>query len=181
MKNKQAIIIIGMPGSGKTSISKMLIDRLPFFYCSSDLIRSKLFEEERITEDRDYTPQELSIIYNAIYYISEIQSDNAHDLLIEGVYRSRELRNHLCYMLIEKGYTLNKFYITCNDSIAISRTTKRKKEGTSSPAGANGYLEIKSKFESPLDDEGFCTIDNSRNITDTVALVCKYLKKKGVM
>ena len=55
MNTKYAILIVGLPGTGKTSISKGLLNLVGGAYCSVDLIHSKLFKSQKIEEDRDFS------------------------------------------------------------------------------------------------------------------------------
>lgn len=156
-----AIIIIGLPGCGKTTLAQLLIENKECFYCSSDVIRSKIFDEFEIKKDRDYSKFELDVIYNIMLYITEIQLQNNVNILLDGVFRDKKMRENICNIIRNKGYKLYKFYVTCSDEVALSRVESRKKKGTLSPAGIEGYWGIKEKFDIPLADEKFVEIDNS--------------------
>ena len=158
---KFAILFTGLPGTGKTTVAKKLSQLLPCYYCSTDVIRSFVFNEQLIREDRDYTVQELDIIYNVALYIAKLQAENNKNLLIEGVYRNKIMRDRMVKALSDYGYTVFKYHITCDDRVAIQRVEDRKNRETLSPAGKKGYSEIKAKFEYPDEQEGFSMIDNS--------------------
>lgn len=177
MSSPYAIIIIGLPGCGKTTLAQSLIDNRDCFYCSSDIVHSKIFDEFEIKKDRDYSSFELDVIYNIILYITEIQIQNNVNIVLDGVFRDKKMRKDICNIIKNKGYKLYKFYVTCSDEIALSRVAKRKRKGTLSPAGIEGYWEIKEKFDVPLADEDFVEIDNSK---DTLYDISRIFEKLNI-
>lgn len=176
---KHAIIIMGLPGTGKTTISKKITSLLNSFYCSVDFIRSKIFDNDIIKEDRDYSLLELKIIYNALSYIVEIIAKNNNNIVIDGVFRDRETRKKICDKLTFYGYSLHKFYIVCDDKDAIKRVEHRKNLGTFSPAGIDGFKKIKNEFVEPNEDECFLKIYNSGELNDIIKFIYEQIEHKS--
>lgn len=174
--NKFALIIVGLPGTGKTTISKKLSQLLPCYYCSSDLIRASIYNEQFIKTDRDYTIQELDVIYNKILDTAKLQAISGKNILVEGVFRNKITRDRLTEIFLNYGYTVFKYFIKCNDYIAIQRVENRKNNTTFSPAGKNGYWKIKEKFEFPLEAENFCTLENSKSSEDIAIIIYNEIK-----
>lgn len=171
LDKKYAIMLVGLPGTGKTTISNRISSMLSFFCCSTDTVHSKLFDDAVIKEDRDYSTFELNVIYNTIMYIAEIQAKNNMNILVDGVFRSKQMRFRMSEKLIGLGYLLFKYYIVCDEQIVIKRLQDRKSKGTSSPAGIDGYWIIKNKFEIPTKDENFSIINNSGKVEDIMKLI----------
>ena len=171
LSSPYAIIIIGLPGCGKTTIAQSFIETKDCFYCSSDIVRSKIFDELEIKKDRDYSNFELDVIYNIMLYITEIQIQNNVNIVLDGVFRDKKVREYISGIIENKGYKLYKFFVTCSDEIALSRVANRKARGTLSPAGIEGYWEIKEKFDIPSEDEGFVEIDNSEDTQEDISRI----------
>lgn len=53
LANKKIILMAGYPGSGKSTIAKKICQKYGFDYLSSDLLRKKLFNQERFDSKGD--------------------------------------------------------------------------------------------------------------------------------
>ena len=171
-----AIFIIGLPGTGKSTLAKMLSDKLMCFYCASDVIHSELFGEAEIYRDRDYSSNELAIIYRGINYVVKIQCQNRKNMIIEGVFRSSKMRNEVLATLAQANYHVIRLYLLCQDDIAVKRVSDRKLKGTASPAGTDGYWRIKATFVPPDEKDGYDIIDGSSNFEYKVKEIVKSLE-----
>lgn len=141
------ILIIGLPGVGKSTFAKQLQRNLNFEMLSTEEVRSLLFQEGNIVEDRDFTKTELTYIYDYIYQNAKVTLSQGRSMIIEGVYRSSEDRNKLIKLSKDNNLGFLGFYVYCSEATALKRIIKRKNRGTRSPAGVLGYKKIKTEFE----------------------------------
>lgn len=141
------ILIIGLPGVGKTTFAKLLQRNLNFEMLSTEEVRSLLFQEGNIEEDRDFTKKELKSIYNYIHQSAKDTLGRGRSIIVEGVYRSSEDRNKLIKLSQDNNLGFLGFYVYCSEATALKRIIKRKISGTKSPAGVLGYKKIKKEFE----------------------------------
>ena len=63
-------IVTGLPGSGKTEVSKYLARKLNAVVINTDEIRDKLFPHEGRNEIGDFTPEQLKQVYSSLGQLS---------------------------------------------------------------------------------------------------------------
>ena len=147
MDNK-LIVLVGLPGSGKTTLAKKLCESEDYVRISSDDIREELFgfrdqtHNDEVFAELDKRVIERSAIGNCIYDATSL---------------SKKTRKKIC----------NKFYkyysiIKCicilrpiNELIEINNTRKNTKEYIPEDV----LSRIFTRFELPTADEGFDSID----------------------
>lgn len=172
------IFIIGLPGTGKTSVAKWVSKKYHIEYLSTEELRAEYLGVSEEKKDCDFSEEQQEIIYSLMVERAKkiIIRDGA--VIVEGVYRSKEQRNSI-YRLFSI-YDINKYYflITCEEQENRRRVTCRKKTGTVSPAGLCGYEKIKSEFVFPDANEPFVIVDNTLGFSETIKSIRQYLSKE---
>ncbi len=171
---KKLLLIIGLPGCGKTTISNHLAAHYNCPHLSTENIRASLLGLSKEQKDCDFTPDELEKVYFEI-------SSKAHELLldhdmviVEGVFRNNKQREQLLSK-IDKKVEVFKFLITCKESVLFVRLEERKKNGTTAPAGVEGYKIIKKSFENPGLKEDYHLLDNTSELENTIEQIVKII------
>ncbi|UCG01753.1 MAG: AAA family ATPase [Candidatus Heimdallarchaeota archaeon] len=148
------VIILGLPGTGKTYLATELIQSLsePPIYLSTDKIRRNLFDFSHHHYvpfgDKLYTQEKRDLVYNALYLIVEILLSQNLSIIVDGTFYSQTKRIPLikiCQQLNQKYYIIKT---TCTEEVIKQRIQERKSQGdNASDADFNIYLEIKDRFE----------------------------------
>jgi predicted kinase len=134
-------IVCGLPGTGKTTIAKMIADETKSFLLNTDIIRKK------IIEDPKYTEREKSLIYNLLFEMAEKFLVTGKNVVLDGTFYRKDLRDR-AKEIAKK--TRNKFRIveiTCDERMIRKGMEKRKKKGSVSDADFEIYKRIKKVFE----------------------------------
>jgi len=173
---KFAIILIGLPGSGKTTIAQCLLEHFRCHYFSSDTVRVRLFGNPSITEDRDYTKEEIKIVYNALSYIVDIRAQHGENMMTEGFFRNKKCRDEVCEILTQNGYNMYKYHIICDEDILEERLIRRSMQVNIATSGVKGYRIARETFEYPVDSECYITIDNSGELEVSVNEILQSIK-----
>ena len=169
------VLIIGLPGTGKTTIAKWLSQNYHIKYLSTEELRAEYLGLHEEKNDCDFTQEQQTIIYELMVEKAREIIDTEGAVIVEGVYRSKEQRNTI-YQLFS-NYMVKKYYfwITCNEEVNRYRVIRRKDEGTISPSGIVGFERVKSEFVSPDLEEPFVTIDNTFQITEAEKLIKRHI------
>lgn len=175
---KRIVLIIGLPGSGKTSIAKGIAKKYkdaPYF--STEEIRSELFSISCETADCDFTEEQQIKTYNKMAELVRKSIVSKELVICEGVFRSNEQRLLFENIAKEEEAQLFKFYICCDDTIERKRLVERKKNNTISPSGVKTYEIIKKKYEYPSLEDNYTIIDNSGDLEQSLVSVISVLEK----
>lgn len=179
---KLIVLIIGLPGVGKSFLAKKVNKSTGFPYVSSDLIRAKLLEIRIDSKDQDYTSDELEKTYQKMAITTEELLQENDGVIVEGVYRKHKHRL-LIYKLKQKYPTVNilLFHIVCKEQETVQRIIKRKVDGTVSPAGENTYYKIKEEFEKPTKDENAIVINNDSFSSDSYIRIMDIISQNNII
>jgi|HubBroStandDraft_4_1064222.scaffolds.fasta_scaffold41880_4 predicted kinase len=141
------ILIVGLPGTGKTTLAKKLQIALGCCVVTSEEILGALIGSKRIDADRDLTPQEIHAVYNILYYIVDSLVANGQSVIVDGVFRSRASRGPIIKIVKRYKAHLLGIETVCNDTTALKRLQQRKHAGTISPGGPHTYFKLKKSFD----------------------------------
>lgn len=162
---KNIILIIGLPGSGKTTLSKILSNKYNIPYFSTEEIRAELLKIVNVANDCDFTEEQAKTVYEII--VNKVQDAliESNYVIVEGVFRYKQQRQMIYNIQNARTHC---FYIYCEENITIKRLKFRKMCHTISPAGVITYKKIKRQYEFPCKNENFITIDNSNSIEKSI-------------
>jgi predicted kinase len=132
------IIISGLPGTGKTTLAKLVARYYRAVNISSDAIRKKLFVKP------EYTKQEKEVVYQEINRLTEEELHKGKNVVVDASFHTGEERK--IFKLAEKTAT-RVFVILCTvPEEEIKRRLDGRKKGLSD-ANFDVYLKMKEEFE----------------------------------
>jgi len=117
-----AIWLTGLPGSGKSSIAKALVNKLKNEYPELEvewLQKDKIQKE--ISQSADYTDTGRLIAYTAFINFAKKQVQEGKNIIIDATGHKKEYRD-IARTLIPEFYEI---YIKCPLEITIERESKR--------------------------------------------------------
>jgi len=153
MNDMQSVYLItGLPGSGKTELTKAAQIKLRCLHLSSEELRCMLFDLSPDKNDVDFSPNELSVVYDLIPVILRDLLSKGHSVIIEGVFRSRMQRSSIESICKSMSVSMKKYLVCADRNEIITRLVKRKNNATIEPAGVRAFEMIEKKFEMPGDD-----------------------------
>ncbi len=173
---KNLILIIGLPGSGKSTISKSISMKLGCSHLSTENIRASLLGVTKVQADCDFTQEEQDKVYKAIAVKANKLLEQNNIVLVEGVFRSAIQRSLLLDKLPANTQII-KFLIFSDEQVVIKRLIERKKQGTVAPAGVEGYKKIKEQFLFPSKDENYIVIDNTFDLEKSIEIVLNNVRE----
>ncbi|MDX1405795.1 MAG: AAA family ATPase [Woeseiaceae bacterium] len=162
MNSPSVVFVIGLPGSGKTTVASKLAEFHGYPLVTTEVISARLHSVDRVKRDRDFSPGELQEIYNVMCLLTDLLLSGGCGVVVDGVFRSRDQREQIFAIAAKHGARVLGYEVCCDEQVLLERIKARKAEGTVSPAGEKAYYKIASEFE-PTDGR-FIRVDNSSSV-----------------
>lgn len=163
-----AIIISGLPGTGKTYFCRRLAEHLPFVILESDALRKKLFP------DPTYTAEESAYLFRTIHYLMENLLQKGIPLILDATNLARKHREHL-YSIAERYNA--RLIIVCVKAPPelvqkrLKKRTTRKSPQENSDADWSVYKKMRATVEK-IDRRHF-TVDTSKDILPAIEKIVR--------
>jgi len=155
------ILISGLPGTGKTRISRELASRLNAVHISSDSIRKKMLEK------RTYSEEEKARVYSEM--VSQVSGSlsEGKNVIADATFYKESLRRQMREAAEKAGTDF--FLVECIISEEAARERISSRTGGDSEAKYGEYLIVKKAFE-PISEERI-TIDTSLPVKESVETI----------
>jgi hypothetical protein len=145
------VVVCGLPGVGKSRVSRAVADRLDATLIRTDVVRKSLFE------DPQYTTEETERTYAAVRERARETLADGGRAVLDGTYRSRPFRAAVAEMAADLGVDCEFVHVTCDEDVVRERI--RQRTDTVSDATYENHLELKSEFDAF--ERPHVTVDNA--------------------
>lgn len=163
------VIICGLPGVGKTTISKDLARLINAVILSTDKIRKELLPRPT------YTKQERRLIYDILTLLAKYLYDANVNCILDATFNTEYSRKKIKDKLLIPPKQMYIVECSCQENITISRLKYRKNDY--SDANISIYKRMKDIYE-PVKGEHI-TIDTSQpSITNAMNIASVILKNQ---
>jgi len=140
------IMVCGLPGTGKSFISKELAKRLDAEYLNSDSMRMKILSK------RTYSEEEKAKIYSMMAEEAGRFLKEGKNVIVDATFYLRKHRQMMRKVAGKEGSSFFAIECTLAEDKIKQRLEKRKTEKSESEADYEVYLKVKEIFE-PLEQE----------------------------
>lgn len=147
------IVMVGLPGSGKSTKAKEIEEKYGFKVFSSDKIRGELYGDENCQADP-------SRVFGTLYNRMNRALQKGEDCILDATNANRKDRKGVFRQIRDVGnYDVVAYVVTTNIDECIRRDAGRDRV-----VGPDVVKRYADKFKMPSEDEGFkdVFIDNSR-------------------
>jgi len=175
---RMLILMVGLPGTGKSTLCRALVERYGGFVFDKDIIRPALFGPSQIeytVEQDDFCQQ---VMLEAAEYL--LKRNPKLRVFLDGRPFSREYQRALVREAAEKiGVPLAVIHCVAGDETALARIRGDLESGTHLAANRTEalYFEKKRDFErEPLQGERL-TLSSDEELERSVVQAEKYLLK----
>lgn len=162
------IIVLGLPGSGKSYFAERLAKMLHADYTNSDRVRKELFPK------RTYSDQEKAVVYDAMRKKMEESIALERNVILDATFHKKSTRE----LFIRNTKEHIRFIEVWADETIIKERLKRRRRY--SEADYEIHQLINKEWE-PLEEDHLRLQSTNDNIDDMLQRAMKYLKddKRG--
>lgn len=161
-RNRAVLVVVcGLPGAGKTTVSEAIADRLEATRLRTDVVRKDLLD------DPEYTPEETRRVYAVLLERARetVATDGA--VILDGTFKRRYRRDDARATARSLGVPFRLVKVTCEEPVVRERIAGR--EGDASDADFEIHQLHREQFE-PIEGERI-VVDNSGPLAETMAQV----------
>jgi predicted kinase len=119
------LLIMGVPGAGKSTLARKIAQQFPFYYAAADNIRVALCAQP------DHCKVETYETYTTMYAVAEKLLKEGKSVLIDATLAKKEYRTELQQRFGGKAMIILVFLHTSKDT--IQKRLQRRKENLSDP------------------------------------------------
>jgi predicted kinase len=151
------IVVCGLPGVGKSTVSKAIADAVDGEVLRTDVIR------QEIVENPVYTAEEKRRVYDELFERARDQIADGRTVVLDGTYRRRTYRDRARELAAELDTGFDLVTVQCDESVVERRIAER--EDDASEADVEVYRQYRESFEPFVGDH--LSIDNSSDLETT--------------
>lgn len=160
------VVLVGLPGAGKTHVAQMLRDRTGALVIESDAIRRLLFPQ------RTYTSEESRRLFAAIRAAIDTLLGDGVSVVLDATNLTEAERAPLYRLAERHGAKLLLVQITAPEALVRRRLTERRAtDGSLSEADEEVFEKMRDRIE-PI-QRPHAVVDTSQDIDRAVAAIAK--------
>lgn len=156
-ESADVIVVCGLPGVGKSTVSRAIADAV-----DGEVIRTDVVRQE-IVENPVYTAEEKRRVYEALFDRARDHVEAGGTVVLDGTYRRREYRDRASELGDELGAGFSLVAVECDESVVERRIAER--ENDASEADFEVYRQYRDAFDAIERDH--VTVDNSGDLPST--------------
>lgn len=146
------ILVMGLPGTGKSYFARHLAERIGAAYLNTDMIRDKLGLRGQ------YDAASKQKVYDRLYNEAAQKLTEGKIVIVDGTFHQRERREELKAIAKASNALLKLIVITATEDLIKERTSRKREY---SEANFEVYRKVKENFD-PI-DEDHLTIESKRD------------------
>ncbi|MFB6250869.1 MAG: AAA family ATPase [Halobellus sp.] len=145
------VVVAGLPGVGKTTVSREIADRLGGRLVRTDVVRRDCFSDPR------YTAEERATVYDELFERGRSTAAEGGVAVLDGTFRKRADRERAAAVADAEGVPLDIVAVECEEAVVRERIARR--EDDESDADFEIHRRFRERYE-PIELD-HVRIDNS--------------------
>jgi dephospho-CoA kinase len=161
------LFIRGLPGSGKTTISKLLAERLQWDVIHADEFKKELMKQN---PEANFVKEIVPTAYEKT--LEKIQEYKSTNVIVEEALRNKDFVQKLLHFCAENNIKNQWFKILRDKSILLEVNDERKRKVKNTP-------ELLDMFEQQMNDikiEGEIEVDNNKTTQECFNVILEHVR-----
>lgn len=163
------IIVMGLPGSGKSYFAKKLSDKIGASYIGSDAVRKEMKAMGK------YGVEDKNRVYDQMTLLTKSSLSKGETVVLDATFFKKHLLEKFVSLVREKGTPYRVFWIVAEGEVIKKRISKERRD---SEADYGVYLKLAEEFEEP-EPPFLKVVSTQNNIMDMLKQADDYIKRPG--
>jgi hypothetical protein len=133
------VVVCGLPGVGKTTVSGAVAERLSAARLRTDVVRKERYDRPT------YTDRETDSVYEALFERARSRLSAGEPVVLDGTFRERARRAQARKVAASEGVESRTVHVVCEESTVRARIEAR--EDDASDADFAVHRELREEFE----------------------------------
>ena len=160
------ILVMGLPGSGKSYFSEHLAEKMNALYLSSDRVRAEMKLMGKYDEESKQK------VYDRLEELAREALQNGEAVLVDATFHKKKRRVQFAALARETGARLKIIRIEADEALIRERLQKARKE---SEADLSVYQKLKKEFEQ-VEPGHLCLPSGRDNLAEMLRRAEDYLR-----
>jgi len=163
-----AVIVSGLPGTGKSFFCRQLAARLPFVILESDSIRKKLFANPT------YSAAESAYLFRAIHCLMENFLQKGIPVILDATNLNRKHRERL-YSIVDRNHAKVIIVQMRAPAEVVQKRLKDRVNGNGNGDNSTANWSVYKKMRPTVEkiDRRHFTVDTSKDVTPSIIKIVK--------
>ncbi|MDD5339100.1 MAG: ATP-binding protein [Dehalococcoidales bacterium] len=163
-----AVIVSGLPGTGKSFFCRQLAARLPFVILESDAIRKKLFANPT------YSAAESAYLFRAIHCLMENFLQKGIPVILDATNLNRKHRERL-YSIVDRNHAKVIIVQMKTPAEVVQKRLKDRVNGNGNGDNSTADWSVYKKMRPTVEkiDRRHFTVDTSKDVTPSIMKIVK--------
>jgi predicted kinase len=160
-----AILVSGLPGSGKTYFAKRFAPAIGAAYFSSDIMRKTL------TPDHTYSPMEKATVYTALMERMDHSLRAAQTVVLDATFHKQDLRTDFSKAAVAANSKVLWIEVRANKSVVRDRLSQVRED---SDADYKVYMKLRDQYE-PIKEPHLVLHSDKTDIEEMVSMAIAWV------
>jgi predicted kinase len=156
-RTPRIVVVCGLPGAGKTTVSEHAAELLDGALFRTDVVRKDLFPEP------EYTETEMRAVYEELFERASAAVRRGDAAVLDGTFQHRDLRDEVASVAENLGVPVTFVKVDCEAAVVRERIRSRSDDES------DADFEIHQQYRESFDDvqREHAVVDNSGGLAET--------------
>lgn len=160
------VMVMGLPGSGKSFFAKALAKEIGATYLGSDELRKELGMMGNYSLDNKLT------IYEEMFKRAKEIHKSGKSVVLDGTFFLQQVRDLVTFLTKSLSWKMSIIRIMADEELITKRLSKKRED---SEADIEVYKKIKSEFE-PILEEHLSIQSSDNNLKECLEKALQFIK-----
>ncbi len=177
MSKVKIIAFAGLPFTGKSTLAKLLEEKLEITRLDVDEVRRLLFKYNEVDTEKERELDELQMraSWKSLQSLTDNVVEAKQSVIVAGTFSRKIQHQWLIEISENRNAALMVVFCHVADEVIEKRVNLREEENSSHLRKIEGYYRVKARYEKILTPNNILEIDTSRAIEECLEEIIQFI------